>query len=75
MKASRITLAELSTRVTRSVISLAVSLPAFDSLLVRCATKSGLLSRPMASLASVRDNETTVGRTTSPFDALKARIH
>ena len=61
--------AEPSANVTLSPAS---SLPTADSRRVRLATRSGLLSRPIASLESVRDSEMTVGRTIRPVDELKA---
>lgn len=64
-------LAEPSASVTLSPAS---SAPAVASLLVKLATRSGLLSRPMASLDKVRDNDMTVGRMISPVDALKAML-
>lgn len=59
--------ADPSARVTLSPAS---SLPAVASRLVRLVTRSGLLSRPIANLDSVRDKEMTIGRIMSPVDAL-----
>lgn len=71
LNASRIRFAEPSARVTLSPAS---SPPAVDSRLARLATRSGLLSKPMASRESVRDKEMTVGRMSSPVDALNAML-
>ena len=71
MKASLITLAELSTSVILSPTS---SLPKPDLRLVKWAIRSGRLSKPIASLANVREKATIVGSTTSPVEALRAGI-